>query len=225
MFTSSLSRGRGVAVRIGHEGRRIDNVFVRDHSVLLGTGSNFEAFGVRLAREETEVRYGHVAAFPVFQRVADLAQDVVANDPVVELLGPSDVQGEPSYFNFDFTLVCLVAVILGSGRGQFDDLITVLQFFSHVTQVDAQRDVGLARFPAVDDVIRAQVQGLLLELFQVAVQLESSPAGGEGGHEAISLAVVQLILVLVGEDDFQFLVGAHANARCGCEADRWRPSR
>ena len=132
---------------------------------MLATGSNFEAFGVKLPREEIGVRYGHVAAFPVFQRVADFVQDFVAHDPLAELLGPSDVQGEPSYFAAAFTSVGLVAAILGCGRGEFDDVITVLQFVGHVTQVAAQRDVGLARFPVVDDGIRVEVQGLLLELF------------------------------------------------------------
>ena len=84
--------------------------------------------------------------------MADFVQDVVAHDPLAELLGPSHVQGEPSYFAADFTIVGLVAAILGSGRGEFDDVITVLQFVGHVTQVVAQRDVGLAMFPAVESV-------------------------------------------------------------------------
>lgn len=116
MFTSSWSRGRGVTVRLGHEGRQVDHVFVEDHSVLLGTGSNFEAFVVRLPREEIEVRYGHVAAFPDFHRVAGFAQDVVSHDPVVELLG-----GEGGNEDISLAVVQRIAVSVGVDDFQFLD--------------------------------------------------------------------------------------------------------
>ena len=91
-------------------------MFVEDHSVLLGTGSNFKAFGVRLPREEIEVRYGHVAAFPVFHRVAGFAQGVVAHDPVVELLG-----GEGGNEDFSLAVVQPIAVSVGVDDFQFLD--------------------------------------------------------------------------------------------------------
>ena len=91
-----------------------------------------------------------------------------------QLSGSSHIERESSDFAADFALLDFVAVILGSSGSEFGDGVSVIEFVGHFSE----RDVGVIGFGCVDDRVRVEVEDALLELLQVTVQFESSPAGG-----------------------------------------------
>ena len=58
----------------------------------------------------------------------------------------------------------------------------------------------------VDDRIRVKVEDTLLQLFQVGVELESCVTGGESGDEDVDAAVIGLIVLEVGVNNFERVV-------------------
>ena len=58
----------------------------------------------------------------------------------------------------------------------------------------------------VDDRIRVKVENTLLQLFQVGVELESCVTGGESGDEDVDAAVIGLIVLEVGVNNFERVV-------------------
>lgn len=63
----------------------------------------------------------------------------------------------------------------------------------------------------VDDGVWVKVEYALLQLFQVRVQFESGVTGGESGDEDVDAAIVGLILVEIGVDDFERVVIGESN--------------
>ena len=80
-----------------------------------------------------------------------------------------------------------------------------------------QRDVCLARLPSIDHRICVEVDGLVTELLQRLVEFESGETGRKGGHEDVTLAIVQLVVVDIREHDFQAIVCADADGIGGQE--------
>ena len=119
-----------VSVRKRSERVRVDDAFVEDESVTFGRRDDSEMFGSWVSPEEVRVDHVNVTSF--VERVGDFIDEVLTHDIVVELLGPTDVQGEPSHFAADFTLTSLVTVILGTRRGEFGDAVTILEFVGHL---------------------------------------------------------------------------------------------
>ena len=58
----------------------------------------------------------------------------------------------------------------------------------------------------VDNGIGVKVEDTLLQLFQVGVELESCVTGGESGNEDVDFAVIGLIVLEVGVNDFERVV-------------------
>ena len=119
-----------VSVRKRSERVRVDDAFVEDESVTFGPRDDSEMFGSRVSPEEVGVDHVDVTSF--VERVGDFINEVLTHDIIVELLGPTDVQGEPSHFAADFTLTGLATVILGTRRGEFGDAVTILEFVGHL---------------------------------------------------------------------------------------------
>jgi len=62
-----------------------------------------------------------------------------------------------------------VAVIFGSSGSEFGDVVSVIEFIGHFTEIVPELDVGLTWFGGVDDGIGVEVEDPLLELVQVTV--------------------------------------------------------
>ena len=114
---------------IHREGVRVHDAFVEDESVAFGTCDDSEVFGGRVPPEEIGVDDINVTSF--VERLGDLIDQVLTHDIIVELMGSTDVQGEPSDFTADFTLLGSVTVILGTCGGEFGDEIVTIEFVRH----------------------------------------------------------------------------------------------
>ena len=126
-------------------------------------------------------------------------------------MGSTNVQGEPSDFTADFTLLGSVTVVLGTCGGEFGDEIVTVEFVGHFSQVVSKGNTGLSWSGGVDDRVRVKREDALLKLFQVRVEFESSVTGGEGGHEDVDTSVIGLILFQVGIDHFERVVVGESN--------------
>ena len=79
-----------------------------------------------------EIGVDHIDVASFVERLGDLVDQVLTHDVIVQLLGPTDVQGEPSHFAADFALTGLVAVVLGTRRGEFGDAVAIIEFVGHL---------------------------------------------------------------------------------------------
>jgi len=127
----------------------------------------FELFGGWISVEEVRVDDGNVAAF--LERLCDFVKEVLSHDIIVELSGTSNVEREASDFATYFALLSFVAVIFGSSGREFGDVVSIIEFIGHFTEVVSELDVGLTWFGGVDDRIGVEVEDPLLELVQVTV--------------------------------------------------------
>ena len=118
----------GESVRKRHESVRV-YAFVEDESVAFGACYDFEMLGGGVSPEEIGVDYIDVASF--VERLSDFVDQVLTHDVIVELLGSTYIEGEPSHLTAHLALVSLVTVILRAGGSEFDDEVTVIQFVSH----------------------------------------------------------------------------------------------
>ena len=127
---SSFSRCiLGVSIRVRLEGVRVHDAFVEDESVAFDTCDDSEVFGGGIPPKEIGVDDINVASF--VERLGDLIDQVLTHDIIVELMGSTNVQGEPSDFTADFTLLGSVAVVLGTCGGEFGDEIVTVEFVRH----------------------------------------------------------------------------------------------
>ena len=97
--------------------------------------------------------------FTWFQEgLLDFIQHVLSHDLVVELSFSLTVEAETTNFTLDVTLVGLIAIILGTTRHKFDDVIILFQFICKIAEVGAQVWVGLSFVCVVDDGVCVVVQ-------------------------------------------------------------------
>ena len=86
-------------------------------------------FGGRIPPKEVGVDNIDVTSF--VERMGDLTDQILAHDVIIKLMGSTNIQGEPSHFAADFTLPCLVAVVLGTCGGELCDEIVIIEFVRH----------------------------------------------------------------------------------------------
>ena len=120
-------------------------------------------------------------------RVLEFVEHVLAHDVIVELGFALAVETEPAHLAFDFAPLGLVAVILGTSRDKFGDVIVCFQFTGELSEVVSQRRVGLSGFLEIDDRVGVEVEHPLTEEFEGFVETESRPTGGETGHEDVEV--------------------------------------
>ena len=113
----------------GLEGVGVYDAFVEDESVAFGACDDSEVFGGGLPPKEIGVDDVNVSLF--VERLGDLIDQVLTHDVIVELMGSTNVQGEPSDLAADFTLLGSVAVVLGTCGGEFCDEIVTIEFVRH----------------------------------------------------------------------------------------------
>ena len=140
--------------------------------------------------------------------VGDFVDDVLFEEFKVQLFLPAGVEGEPSYFKLDFTIFGSVSVILGASGSELDDVIAGFQFAGEFAEVIARGRLGFAGSMREDDGVRVEVEdpfgGYSTESF--SVEFESSPAGGETGHEDVDVYLNGLFVVNLFVDEFDHLV-------------------
>ena len=132
VFTIILSV-LGISVGKRFESVRVNDTFVEDESVAFGTWDDSEMLGGWVSPEEIRVDHIDVASF--VERVCDLIDQVLAHDIIVELLRSADVEGEPSHFAANLSVLGFVPVIFGASRSEFRDEVVIIEFVRHVPQV------------------------------------------------------------------------------------------
>ena len=122
-----------VSVRKRSERVRVYDAFVEDESVAFGSRDKSEMFGGWVSPEEVRVDHVNVASF--VERVCDFVNEVLTHDIIVELLGPTELEGEPSHFAANLSVLGFVSVIFWASRGEFGDEVVIIEFVRHVPQV------------------------------------------------------------------------------------------
>lgn len=126
----------------------------------------------------------------IVERIGDVVEHILSHDFVIELSRATDVKNETSHFTAHFTILDLVPIIFGITRGEFCDVIPIVNLVGHVAQEIAEWNVGLTWTPTIDDRVRVEVEGLLFQLFQGLVQFETGMASGESRDEDVGFSVV-----------------------------------
>ena len=117
-----IERGRSVTVRIGLECCRVYYSFVEDEPIPFHELTDVDGFGVGVTSEEIRGCDIDVAAFVL--RVLDLVEEIIEHDVIIELLTSPNIECVPTDFAALFSCVGDVAVILGAGRGELNDVFT-----------------------------------------------------------------------------------------------------
>ena len=87
----------------------------------------------------------------------DFVEDVLSHDVIVQLALAFTVEAESPHFTFDMPLVGLVAIVLGTRRHEFRNVVVGVQFTGKVAEVIAQGRVGLILVLQEDDGVRVVV--------------------------------------------------------------------
>ena len=174
-----------ISVGIGLESDSINDSLVVHQLVTLVVweGEEFVGFGV----SNDLVGFDDLGLARLFLRLLDFLENVLAHDVIVQLGFALAVKTEPAHLALDFPVLGLVAVILGTSRHEFGDVIVRFQFTGKLTEVVSQRRVGLSRFLEIDDRVRVKVEHALAQEFESFVETEPRPTGGETGHEHIEV--------------------------------------
>ena len=81
----------------------------------------------------------------------------------------------------------LVAIVLGTSRHEFRNVVVGVQFARKVAEVIAQDRVRLAFVLQEDDGVRVVVQDTLPQGFQGGIESKPGPTGSERGHEDVQV--------------------------------------
>ena len=174
-----------ISVGIGLESGGVDDSLVVHQLVTLVVREGEELVGLGVS--DDLVGFDDLGLARLVLRVLDFVENVLAHDVIVELGFALAVETEPAHLALDFAILGLVAVILGTSRDEFGDVIVRFQFTGELTEVVSQRQVGLSRFLEIDDRVGVEVEHPLTEEFEGFVETESRPTGGETGHEYVEV--------------------------------------
>ena len=90
-------------------------------------------------------------------RLLDFVEDVLSHDVIVQLALAFAVEAETPHFAFDVTQFSLVAIVLGTRRHEFRNVVVRVQFAREVAKVIAQDRVDLILVLQEDDGVRVVV--------------------------------------------------------------------
>ena len=188
-----------VSVRVGVKGGRIHDSLVLHQLVKLGVckSEQLVLFGV----SDNVVAFHDLGLTWFLLRLLDFVQHVLTHDFIIQLGFALTVEPEAPHFAFHVTLLGLVAVILGTARHEFHDVIVGVQFTGKLAEVIAQDRVGLSRFLQVNDRVGVIVEDAFPQLFQRFVEAETGPTGGETGDEDVEVGCYRNVFVLILEMD------------------------
>ena len=150
---------------------------------VLGEGVELIGFGV----PHNLVGFDDLGLSGFQEGLLDFVEDVLSHDVIVQLALAFAVEAESPYFAFDVPLVGLVAIVLGTRRYEFRNVVVGVQFTGKVTEVIAQGGIGLAFVLQEDDGVRVVVQYTFPQWFEGGIEPESGPTGGETGHKNVQV--------------------------------------
>ena len=87
----------------------------------------------------------------------DFVEDVLSHDVIVQLALAFAVEAESPHLALNVPLVGLVAIVLGTRRDEFHNVVVGIQFAREVTEVIAQDRVRLPLVLQEDDGVRVVV--------------------------------------------------------------------
>ena len=165
------------------ESGRVNDSLVVHQLVTLVVREGEELVGLGVSDDLVGFDDSGLARF--FLRVLDFVENVLAHDVIVQLGFALAVGTEPAHLALDFAILGLVAIIFGTSRHEFGDVIVRFQFACELAEVVSQRRVGLSRFLEIDDRVGVEVEHPLTQEFEGFVETEPRPTGGEAGHEYV----------------------------------------
>ena len=174
-----------VTIGISKEGLRIHDSLVVDQLILLvlGEGVELVVFGI----PDDLVCFDDLGLTRPLLRLLDFVEDVLSHDVIVQLALAFAVEAETPHLAFDVTQFGLVAIVLGTRRHEFRNVVVGGQFTREVTEVIAQDRVGLAFVLQEDDGVRVVIQDTFPQWFEGGIESKSGPTGGETGHEDVQV--------------------------------------
>ena len=121
IFLSRILAGGSVSVRVRLKGGRIHDSLVVHQLVtfVIGKGEQLVVFGV----SDNLVAFDDLGLARFLLRLLDFVQDVPTHDVIIQLGFAFAVEAKAPHFAFHLTLFGLVAIILGTTRHEFDDVI------------------------------------------------------------------------------------------------------
>ena len=117
----------------------------------------------------------------------DFVEDVLSHDVIVQLALAFAVEAETPHLAFNVTQFGLVAIVLGTRRHEFRNVVVGVQFTGEVTEVLVQGRVRLPFVLQEDDGVRVVIQHPVPQWFEGGIESKSSPTGGETGHEDVQV--------------------------------------
>ena len=145
-----------VTIGISKEGLRIDDSLVIHQPVpfVLGEGVQFIGFSI----PHDLVGFDDLGLAWFLLRLLDFVEDVLSHDVIVQLALAFAVEAETPHLAFDVTQFSLVAIVLGTRRHEFRNVVVGIQFTGKVAEVIAQGRVGLILVLQEDDRVRVVIQ-------------------------------------------------------------------
>ena len=165
------------------EGEWIHDSLVIHQLVTFVIGEGVELIGFRIP--DNVMCFDDLGLTRFLEWLLDFVQDVLAHDAVIQLGFPFAVKVESPDFAFDLSLLGLVAIILGTFRYKFDNVVVIIQFTRKLPKVIAQDRVRLILVCPVHDGVRVVVENAVLQLLQGGIEAETGPTGSETGHKNV----------------------------------------
>ena len=164
---------------------RIHDSLVVDQLILLVLGEGVEL--VVLGIPDDLVCFDDLGLSGFQEGLLDFVEDVLSHDVIVQLALAFAVEAESPHLTLGVPFVGLVAIVLGTRRHEFRNVVVGIQFTREVTEVIAQGGVGLAFVLQEDDGVRVVIQHPVPQWFEGGIESKSGPTGGETGHEDVQV--------------------------------------
>ena len=185
-----------VTIRERVERVRIEDPFVVDQFVVFGTGSGAELvlFGIPVHAvgldDGGDTRLG--------LRHPEFIQRILLEDLIVELGLSFGVEGETADLAFGFTAGGHVAVVFGSSRTEFDDVVAWVKFIGEIAEKITERGLDRWIVGSLDeyDGIGVRIESPRTKMIEGEVEMESGMAGGETGHEDVEIGRIGFAVML-----------------------------
>ena len=193
------------------ERARIEDPLVVDQFVVFGTASGAELVLLGIPVHAVGLYDGCDARLVL--RRPQFVQRVLFEDSVVELGLSFGVEGETADLAFGFTAGCHVAVVFGSSRTEFDDVVAWVEFIGEIAEQITERRLHGRIVGSLneDDGICVGIENPLTQMIEGAVEMESGMAGGETGHEDIEIGRIGFAVLVHLVMDFDPFFGDGAD--------------
>ena len=127
---------------------------------VIGEGVELVVFGIA----HDLVRFDDLGLAGFEEWLLDFVEDILTHDVVVELGFAFAVETETPHFALHVAILGLVAIVLGTRRHEFHDVIVLVQFTRKVAEVIAQDRVVLSLVCIIDDGVGVVVEDTFPQL-------------------------------------------------------------